>query len=243
MKQSQRKFAAFDIDGTVFRSGLYREVMKDLIRRGIIPEEVAKESTERYIEWQSRAHENAFEEFDIVLIKYIDENLKSLKISDYEESVEHVFSKKADNVYVYTRELINRLKEQGYFLIAISGSQLELVEPFARRYGFDTWVGQTWERGEEYFTGHITKTHTGKNKFLQHIIDEYDLTLEGSWAVGDTNGDFAMLKMVENPIAFCPTHELFEKAMAAGWKIVVERKNVIYELEKGDGTYVLAKTN
>lgn len=240
---SKRKFAVFDIDGTIFRSGLYRELSFELINMGIFPKKIVEEATAKLTEWQHRVHENAFEEFEMVLTTFLDQELTHLKISDYEAAVEKVFSGKSDDVYVYTRELVKQLKDEGYFLVAISGSQVELVEPFAQKYGFDTWVGQQWERGGEYFTGNMTKTHTGKDKILERIIREHGLTLEDSWGVGDSNGDVGILSMVEHPVAFCPTHELMEKAIANSWKIVIERKNVIYELEPQDGSFVLAKTN
>jgi phosphoserine phosphatase len=52
-------------------------------------------------------------------------------------------------------------------------------------------------------------------------------------------GDYAILKHVQNPIVFNPARELFEKSKEHGWKIVVERKNVIYELSKKDDNYIL----
>ena len=240
-----RKFAAFDIDGTLFRSGLYREVFYELYKMGVLPNDLTEQTTEKHREWRHRIHGNAFEEFERIMVIGLDSYLPQLRVKDYDEAVQRVLGKKAENVYVYTRNLLNRLKDEGYFMIAISGSQQELVEPFAQRYGFDTWVGQEWERGDEYFTGTIvTKTHTGKDKILERLVKEHDLTLEGSYAVGDSNGDSGMLSIVDNPIAFNPTHELLEKALDNGWTVVIERKNTSYELERGtDGHFVLAKAN
>jgi phosphoserine phosphatase len=39
-----------------------------------------------------------------------------------------------------------------------------------------------------------------------------------------------MLEAVENPIAFNPNQTLYNHAKKRGWEIVVERKDVIYEL-------------
>lgn len=239
---SQRKFAAFDIDGTLFRSGLYREVMFELIKMKAVPDTIAMQIDEKMRAWRDRLHGNAFEEFELAITSYLDQELIRLKIADYDLAVQKVLAVQAENVYVYTRDLIKQLKADGYFLIAISGSQQELVEPFAQKYGFDTWIGQAWERGEEYFTGKITKTHTDKDITLSRFIADNDLTLDDSWAVGDSNGDVGMLNMVHNAVAFNPTFELQEKAISAGWKIVVERKNVIYQLEERDGSYILAET-
>lgn len=239
-----KRLAAFDIDGTLFRSGLYREVFYELYKMGVLPNDLTEQTTEKHREYRHRLHGNAFEEFEQIMVNGLDSYLPKLKVSDYDAAAARVLNKKAENVYVYTRNLLCSLQEQGYFTVAISGSQQELVEPFAKRYGFDAWVGQQWERGEEYFTGNVTKTHTGKDAIVKRICEEYDLTLEGSYAVGDSNGDSGMLSIVDNPIAFNPTYELLEKAMENGWKVVVERKNISYELNKGtNGSFLLEKAN
>ena len=238
----KQKFAAFDIDGTLFRSGLYQEVAYELMKMGALPHTILEQTTVANREWRHRTHGNAFEEFEMLVVNSVDSALPQLRISDYEEAARRVIEKRAENVYVYTRDLIKQLRDEGYFLIAISGSQLELVEPFAKKYGFDTWVAQEWERGEEFFTGNIIrKTHTGKDTILKRIIKEYSLTLKGSLAIGDSNGDIGMLGLVERPIAFNPTFELYEKATTNGWQITVERKNTIYSMKpsKLGGAYEL----
>lgn len=237
---AKQKVAAFDIDGTLFRSGLYREVAYELMKMGALPEKILQETTVKNREWRHRTHGNAFEEFDMLVVDRIDHALPQLRIDDYEEAAQIVLEKRAENVYVYTRDLIKKLKSQGYFLVAISGSQLELVEPFATQYGFDAWVGQQWERGDEFFTGNITKTHIGKDIILKDIVKRHNLTLKDSVAVGDSNGDVGMLQTVEHPIAFNPTAELYEKAVAAGWTIAIERKNMMYTLEMKQGSYRLS---
>lgn len=238
----KKKFAAFDIDGTLFRSGLYREVSYELEKIGVVPKELTDMLMTKHREYRNRMHGNAFEEFEGLLVDSFDSLATKIRISDYEKAVDRVLAKKAENVYVYTRNLIQKLKKEGYFLVAISGSQIELVEPFADKYGFDAWVGQEWERGDEFFTGKITKTHTGKDKIIRRLMEEYDLTLKDSYAVGDSKGDIGMLELVDHPIAINPTHELYEKAHSEGWPIVVERKHMMYTLEQKDGQYVLAKT-
>jgi HAD superfamily hydrolase (TIGR01490 family) len=242
-----KKVAVFDIDGTLFRSGLQREVFYELIKMGVVSQEMVNESTVKFREWRHRSHGNAFEEFDLVLVNALDGLLPTLRVSDYEKAAQLVIEKRADNVYVYTRDLIKSLKKKGYFLLAISGSQHELVGPFAKKYGFDAWTGQEWEKDTklEFFTGKRTYTHTGKEKILQTYLDNHDLTMKDSYAVGDSGGDISVLSAVDHPIAFNPTYELLEKAIENGWKIVVERKNTSYELTKDgiSGQHILSKTN
>lgn len=239
-----RKFAVFDIDGTLFRSGLYREVFYELYKMGVLPNDLTEQTTEKHREYRHRIHGNAFEEFEKIMVDGLDSYLPKLRVSDYDEAVKRVLDKKAENIYVYTHKLLKKLQNDGYFTIAISGSQQELVEPFARRNNFDAWVGSEWERKGEYFTGNTVKTHTGKDKIIHGLVEAYDLTFKDSYAVGDSNGDSGMLSIVEHPIAFNPTYELLEKALANNWKVVIERKNISYELEGGDnGLFLLAQTN
>jgi phosphoserine phosphatase len=78
-----------------------------------------------------------------------------------------------------------------------------------------------------------------KDIVLQGLIDKHGLTTSGSIAVGDSESDIAMLAAVEQPIAFNPTRGLFAEATSRGWQIVVERKNVVYDLNQSGGGYML----
>jgi len=52
-----------------------------------------------------------------------------------------------------------------------------------------------------------------------------------------------MLELVENPIAFNPDKNLFEIAKTHKWKVVIERKNMIFQLEYKNGNYVLEQSD
>lgn len=243
MSSKQRKFAAFDIDGTLFRSTLYREVFFKLMDRGFLPENTRQIVTPKIADWKARSHDDAFETFQMTLIDLLEEHLPALSVSAYEEAVSDVIKAKGDYVYAYTRDLTKRLKAEGYFLIAISGSQVELVEPFVKRYGFDAWVGQQFVRNGDHFTGEVIKSHTDKDKILAGLVEQYDLSTVDSYGVGDTTGDVGLLESVDNPIAFNPSTELRQVAIDNGWPIVVERKNCLYKLVADNGQYVLSQTD
>jgi len=159
------------------------------------------------------------------------------------KAVNAVFDEYKDQVYTYTRELVKQLKKDGYLLFAISGSQIEIVSKIAKHYGFDDCVGTIYEHEGDKFTGAMTAHLGGKHVVLRELIDKHHADTAGSIAVGDAASDISMLEMVETPIAFNPERNLFEHAKTKGWKIVIERKNIVYELKKQDGRYVLAKTD
>lgn len=237
-----RKFAAFDIDGTLFRSGLYRELATEIMQRGIIDQRLVDNAQHKLTQWKKRNGKNSYDEYEQSLIDALDTSLPSVPTEVYDAAAEKIVTEQLDNVYTYTRAELARLSREGYFLIAISGSQQELVRPFAEKYGFDAWIGQRYVRENGHFTGEIIKTYTGKDVLLQSIVNEYNLSYTDSYAYGDSQGDQGMLRLAEHPVAFNPTVELLEIAEKQGWTIVVERKSVVYKLEKGShGLFILAE--
>ena len=238
----QQKFAVFDIDGTLIRGGLYRQLVLGLIDAGAIPEVHASIIQQKLLSWKRRESKDAYDEYEMSLVNAISRSLADIPTAVFDEVVSSIVERELDHVYTYTRHRLRELKQTGYFLIAISGSQQELVEPFAKKYGFDAWAAQVYERQGDAFTGTITaKTYTNKDKILQRIINKHGLTLAGSYAFGDSEGDRHLLAMVEHPVVFNPTEKLLEIAKTNGWPIVLERKSVVFELEKGEHGYLLAQ--
>lgn len=232
----KRKFAVFDIDGTFYRGSLYLDVVEHLVKNGLLDsEKVAKHQHQEKM-WRSRRHKDTYNAYLEATVETVVHAMPKLTTKQVEAAARDVVSERNEHVYRYTRDLIASLKEQGYFLIAISGSQHEVVSLFVEQYGFDAYTSTEWHRtsnGKNY-TGDATVRKNNKEQYLKQMIDAYDLTLEGSIAVGDSAGDITMLDFVENPIAFNPEDTLYETAKEKGWKIVVERKNVIYELTPGE---------
>lgn len=236
-----KKFAVFDIDGTLIRWQLYHAIVDALARVQLIDPELHEEIRSARLTWKNRAHEDAYKDYERNLVINYEKVLVKLSQAQFNQAVDAVFNEYKDQVYRYTRQLIKQLKDDGYFLLAISSSQSEIIEKIAAYYGFDDFSGTVYEHQAGKFTGAKQGYFGTKHIILQKFIDHYNLTLTTSVAVGDSEGDITMLEMVAQPIAFNPTKKLFEHAQDKGWKIVVERKNVVYELGKtNDGYRLLA---
>ena len=65
---------------------------------------------------------------------------------------------------------------------------------------------------------------------MKQYVYEHGLSLEDSYGIGDTESDGSFLQLVEHPIAFNPNQNLKEQAEKEQWRIVVEKKDVIYEI-------------
>lgn len=235
-----KRFAVFDIDGTLIRWQLYHAIADELAKSGHIDAETYASIRDARADWKQRKHEDSFKAYEEHLVIAYRLLLTSLTVPRFELAAEAVFKEYKDQVYVFTRDLLKDLKKKGYVLLAISGSQSEIVEKIANYYGFDDFVGSYYHREKGKFTGEFDLTVFSKDKVLSELIKKHKLTLEDSIAVGDSMSDLPMMKLVDRPIAFNPEKSLLAAAKKAGWEVVVERKNVIYKLEASGDKYVLA---
>jgi HAD superfamily hydrolase (TIGR01490 family) len=237
---SEKKFAVFDIDGTLIRWQLYHAINDALIQSGKFDEAVFAPVKAARMRWKRRKHEESYMEYERRLVETFNTLLTSLTRADFERAAETVIKEYKEQVYTYTRELMKDLKGQGYVLFAVSGSPNTLVKKIADYYGFDDFVGSAFEVKSGRFTGKQETPFGRKHIIIAELVKKYGLSIEGSVGVGDSEGDISMLEMVENPIAFNPSRKLLEAAKKNQWQIVIERKNVVYKLESKDGIYILA---
>ena len=236
----RRPFAVFDIDGTLIRWQLYHAIADTLVHLGYIDRKAFQAVKDARMQWKRRTHTDSFKDYEHTLVKLVDSALAQLTIRQYKKAVGSVFDEYKDQAYTYTRDLLKELKAKNYLLFAISGSQEEIVEKIAGHYGFDDFVGSTLVQKNGKFTGEKIVRAGNKHEILEQLIKKHKTSLGGSIAVGDSLGDSSMLEMVDYPIAFNPEKKLFELAKSEGWKIVAERKNVVFELESKNGKYLLA---
>jgi HAD superfamily hydrolase (TIGR01490 family) len=237
-----RPFAVFDIDGTLIRWQLYHAIADALAHQGHIKPKSYEAMRLARLAWKKRTG-GSFKDYEKRVVEIYEAVLKTLSFEQLDEAIDLVFEEYKDQVYTYTRDLIAKLKKEGYLLFAISGSQTEIVGKVADYYGFDDHVGTLYERKHQAFSGRATVGSFYKDKTLKLLTDKHKTTYKGSIGIGDSLNDIAMLELVEQPIAFNPERALFAHARKRSWRVVIERKNMIYELEGKGGTYQLVKTD
>ncbi len=236
-----KKFAVFDIDGTLYRWQLYHKLVQTLAVEGAFPENAPHELDEHYNKW--RGGETTFLEYEAFVIELMTKNLPLVPIATFEAACDKVVDESAHKTYLYPKALLQDLKARDYTIIAITGSQQELVERFGKRYGFDIVVGAGYERKDEHFTGKTERFTVGrKPEILREIVKNHELSWDESLAIGDSAGDASLLELVTQPIAFNPDEGLLKRAKTEGWPVVIERKNIAYKLEKKGDDLVLADT-
>ena len=229
--KDKRRVAVFDVDGTIFRSSLLIQVVNRLIEKEVFPTSTRRVYEREYERWLNR--EGDYDEYINAVVRAFVKHLKGVHYSALADAAEEVVDEQSKRVYRYTRDLLKDLKKRGYFLLAVSHSPKTVLDKFCPRLGFDKTYGMLYELGpQECFTGNIIEEHLILNKasFVRRAVEKENLTLQHSIGVGDTETDIPFLEMVAKPICFNPNSKLYRYAKRMKWNVVVERKDVVYEL-------------
>ncbi len=246
------KIGVFDIDGTIFRSSLLIELVRGLVRSGIFPKRANQEMEADYLAWLNRVGD--YDDYLGRVIRIYDKYIFGKKFNKVEAVASDVMDIEKDKTYRFTRGLITDLKNKGYHLVAISGSPSYMVDKFAFHMGFDVSFGAVTEIRKGAFTRYYIEKDfkTGQDisipirqrgKVLNFsrkdiLLKKYlaSRNIKADWknsiAVGDSGNDIPMLKLMGRPIAFNPDDILVKEAQRKKWRVVVERKNVVYDLDK-----------
>lgn len=230
---NKNKLAIFDIDGTIFRKNLHFELINELSWMKVFPKEARDKLVALYTGWLE--HKGTYGEYRDALIQLYAENIKGCRQKDVLKASSIVVPFHKDRTYIFAEELIRKLRSENYCIVAISGSPLEIVEEFnEQRLHFDKVFGSVYEVDVEgKYTGKaIFEPPKNKGEIVLQYARENNLTLVESYGVGDTESDAKFLELVANPIAFNPNQNLKKIAEEKNWRIVVEKKDVVYEINK-----------
>lgn len=217
---------------------MFLELFYALIDEGVFPKKARVEVEASYLAWVNRkGHYNDYL-MRALQVHYSYLGGKSKKLVD--AVTRRMIAGHKDRVYRYTRDLIPELKKKGFYIIALSNSQDYVVAQFAKKAGFDASIARRLEVKDGKYTGRVMSgdriisisDHVDKVAILKDFLERngirYDLSK--SVAVGDSEGDIAMLNAVGYPITFNPSSGLAKVAKERGWKIFVERKDVVYDI-------------
>lgn len=230
--KEKNKLAVFDIDGTIFRKNLAFELIDELVWMKVFDEKARSILTHSYTNWLE--HKGVYEDYRKDLVRVYGENIKGCCQMDVGKACREVMPFHKDRTYIFAESLIKKFRSENYKIIAISGSPMEIVEEYNKYLKFDDVFGTIYEmNSKNIYTGNcIFEPTKDKGQVVRQYVAEKNLTLEGSYGIGDTESDIKMLEAVENPIAFNPNYNLKQIAQEKNWRIVVEKKDVIYEINK-----------
>src|SRR5581483_8875672 len=102
---TRRKFAVFDIDGTLIRWQLYHALADNLVKLGFIAPVKFQAIKDARMIWKRRESRESFKEYESELVKRYEEALTDITTDQLEIAAQAVFEEYKDQVYIYTRGL------------------------------------------------------------------------------------------------------------------------------------------
>ena len=117
---------------------------------------------------------------------------------------------------------IQEHKEQGTAIVLVTGSLDFVVQPIAEYLAVDAVLAPQLREQNGKFTGELTTAPLigeEKAKAMRNYADQHEISLEESYAYGDSQSDLPMLECVGNPVVVNPSKALRQKALESGWEL------------------------
>ncbi|MCJ7804810.1 HAD-IB family phosphatase [Patescibacteria group bacterium] len=226
-----KRLAILDIDGTLFDGNLGIEFVKSLIQKGIFNNEIGNEIFNWYGKYKSGKIEKSVAVDKIY--KLYARGLKGKERDKVEELALETWHSLISRLYDFVPELIEFLKKDGFLILLISGSPLEMVSKLSKNLDVDKKYvisgGLEIENG--VYTGKIISYLGGAEQKVRAVKDwiknkKFSIDWSSSMAIGNNERDVGIMNIVGISIAFEANDTLQREAKNNGW-ILVSRDTLI----------------
>ena len=110
------------------------------------------------------------------------------------------------------KEGIKKLKDKGYYIVAISTGFSQVINPLCEFLGIDKVYCNVLEEKKGKLTGNIIEKNVMidnvKYYIVKYLLEKHSISEENSISVGDGFSDLDMLKATKHRIAFNPSSSL-----------------------------------
>jgi len=215
-----KPFAAFDVDGTIFKSSLVEKIVEHCIADGIFDPEPFNDvyESQRRNHWKNT--EGGYEAYLQKLVSAFVTQIAGVEVERFEATAQKMIREQTVRKFAFPRRLIEAVQDS-HFVVAISGSPEMLVRPFLEDIHIETPYGSTYDMQDGVFAGD-GRPVGDKTSILWGLIHEGFAVREDSIAVGDTLRDATMLRFSRYPVMFRPNAALRDYGREFGWPMVDE---------------------
>lgn len=220
-----KPFAAFDVDGTIFKSGLFEKLVDACIADGLFARKPFEQAFALRRRWQRHNTEAAYIVYVRHLVDALIAEMAGTDVAWFDKVTKAMIAQHAVRKFGFPRQLIRRLKDTHY-IVAISGSPDILVRPFLKDLPIDAMYGSQYEVRGGRFTGKALNV-ANKASIITGLMKDGSVARSGSVAVGDTIGDSPMLELADTPIMFNASKTLLAYGKPRHWLRVNEVKDQI----------------
>ena len=225
-----KPIAAFDLDGTLYKTSMLDAVYEQASSENIIDELTARRVHNANETWQYRHNnEGTYTRSVGLTISALINTMKGRE----PEVLTDLATRAAKNAELRKRSFVHesmKLLSGSHEIVIISASNILITNAFLEQYGMETIpkeniYGSTWEVVDGKFTGNGTTLD--KVSTIENIVKDHKARLGSrSVAFGDTISDFGMLKLTEIGFMVNPSAAL-EKAANGRLHKINESKDTI----------------
>jgi putative phosphoserine phosphatase/1-acylglycerol-3-phosphate O-acyltransferase len=223
---TKRKGAIFDIDGTVSKGFIIVELPVFLVKQKLLESAMNNKIQRLFRSFVNKKVDPKLVAREIPSL--LAKGLKNQKQSDILEATAIFMKKHQKKIYPHSREIIQLMKENGYYTIAISGSPDFAIKELLF-LGFDETYGSTFEVVDGLFSGKMginLSLSEKKEEIFEQIVENSNIGLSDSFGFGDTEHDLPILNKVGNPIVVNPNTKLSAIAEEKKWTIIRENTDI-----------------
>ncbi len=216
---SQDRLAVFDMDGTLLQGDSVSAYLNCLARNGLITEDFRKDDDYHRQEFMNGTLDIGF------FYRHVLAPLRGWsreRIRDFMNAM--TASDIRPMVYPEARDLVTRLKGEGFRVIIVSATFDLIVETVAREiFAVTDIIATKTVFRDGVFTGAPLEPYShqsGKALLLNRMLRENGWTLRGSLGFGDTVNDIEMLTAVEKAHAVNARGKFRDYAVSHGWELL-----------------------
>jgi HAD superfamily hydrolase (TIGR01490 family) len=119
------------------------------------------------------------------------------------------------------RRLVN-LRDNGHYVVILSGSPTFLVKPMAKHFGIAQGVGTEYAVDAAGHFSHVSHVMDGPDKaqFAQEIAEELEISRRDIEAYSDSHFDLPLLQIAGKAVGVNPNKKLRKLCISNGWEIL-----------------------
>jgi len=223
--QRKCKAAFFDVDNTLLNLKSMFSFQEYFFANAPLPYRGQSQSYAQFVaqlEACPQRHDR------LALNRLFYESFKGRRHSDITTLAEHWFNRlqdePGDGPWVRSAlALANTLRNEGYLLVAVSGSCHEILAPVLRHLKFDHCLATRLETLDGIYTGKIIPPQVigdGKAQVITYLLKERSLDASACVACGDHVTDMAMLEAVGRQYVVAGDPALEQVAATRGWPVL-----------------------
>lgn len=222
------KLAVFDVDGTLFDGNMGIEFLKVLLGKQLFPADLGKTIYSWYAKYKSGEVDKALAVDEIY--KVYAKGMLGLQRSVAEQVANETFAGVKKDIFPFVPELFSILRREGFELILLSGSPVEMVNCLAVHLSLSlssVVAGTLGVRGGLYSGETLSYPGSAQQKVdeLEKLIkaQNWEVDWSASLAMGDNERDMMILKKVGHPFVIqgsLSNADFHQLALGFGWQVL-----------------------